>query len=157
VLEYRYHHGQASLTRAHDQALAMLAAQAAAELRRAGREDPLDSITRATPELLADLGFSPAEIARAVAENDVRCATTLAELGDRAGATALLDAAAGPDSPFTARCARARYALGCAAYASRAGRQAQAARLLARALATDPVAAASELSGMLGRHRPRRR
>ena len=43
-------------------------------------------ITRATPELLADLGFSPAEIARAVAESDVRWATTLGELGDRAGA-----------------------------------------------------------------------
>jgi glycosyl transferase family 2 len=157
VLEYRYHHGQVSLARAHDQALATLAAQAAAELRRAGRADPLDGITRATPKLLADLGFSPAEIARAVAENDVRWATTLGELGDRAGATALLDAAAGPGSPFTARRARVRYALGRAAHASRGGRQAQAAGLLVRALATDPAAAASELSALLARHHPRRR
>ena len=157
VLEYRYHPGQVSVARAHDQALATLAAQAAAELRRAGGADPLDGITRATPELLSDLGFSTAEITRAVAENDVRWATTLGELGDRAGATALLDAAAGPGSPFTARRARARYALGRAAHASRGGRQARAAGLLARALATDPAAAASELSAMLGRHRPRRR
>jgi hypothetical protein len=157
VLEYRYHHGQVSLARAHDQALATLAAQRAAELRRAGGDDPLDNVARATPELLADLGFSPADVARAVAENDVRWATTLAELGDRAGATALLDAAAGPGSPFTARRARARYVLGRAAYASRGGRQAQAAGLLARALATDPAAAASAFSAIVGRHRPRPR
>jgi hypothetical protein len=157
VLEYRYHHGQVSVARAHGQVLAGLAAQAAAELRRSGRADPLDRITRATPGVLAELGFSPAEIARALAENDVRRATTLDELGDRAGAKALLDAAAGPGSPFTARRARARYALGRAAHASRGGRQVQAAGLLARALATDPAATASELSAMLGRHRPRRR
>jgi Glycosyl transferase family 2 len=157
VLEYRYHHGQVSLSRAHDQALATLAAQAAAELRRVGRADPLDGVTRATPEFLADLGFSPAEIARAVAENDVRWAATLGELGDRAGATAMLDAAAGPGSPFTSRRARARFALSRAAYASRGGRQARAIGLLARALATDPAAAASALSAILGRHRPRGR
>ena len=157
VLEYRYHHGQVSLVRAHDQALATLAARRAAEFRRAGSDDPLDNVTHATPEVLAALGFSPEAMARAVAENDVRWATTLAELGDRAGAKALLDAAAGPGSPFTVRRARARFALGRAAHASREGRHARAAGLLSCSLTTDPAAAASALSAILGRHRPRRR
>jgi hypothetical protein len=126
-------------------------------LRRAGRADPLDGITRATPELLADLGFSPAEIARAVAEHDVRWATTLGELGDRPGAQALLEAAAGPGSPLTARQARARYTLGRGAHASRGGRQVKAAGLLARALLIDPASVVSGLNAMLDRHRPRRR
>jgi hypothetical protein len=155
VREYRHHQGQVSLIRARDQALATLAARVAAERRRAGGEDPLDGVERATPDLLERLGVPADEVARAVAENDVRWATTLAELGDDAAVAELLAAAAGPDSPYTTRQVRARHALGRAAQATRGGRRLHATVLLARALATDPGAVAAELSTALGRRRPR--
>ena len=154
VLEYRHHPGQVSLVRARDQALATLAARVAAERRRAGGRDPLDGVERATPELLARLGLQAGEVARAVADNDVRWATTLTELGDRAAAAELLAAAAGPGSPYRARRVRARHALGRAALAARGGRRLQAAGLLARAIATDPGAVTAGLSAALGRRRP---
>jgi hypothetical protein len=154
VIEYRHHSGQVSLTRARDQALAMLAARVAAERRRAGGDDPLIGVERATTELLERLGVSSAEVAQTIADNEVRWATTLAELGDTAGASELLAAAAGPGSPYTARQVRARHALGRAVHASRGGSRLRSAGLVARAVVTDPGAVADEVSAIIGRRRP---
>ena len=155
VLEYRQHSGQVSLVRAREQALATLAARAAAERRRAGAPDPLEGVGHATPELLERLGLSAGEVARAVADNDLRWATTLTGLGERAAAAELLAAAGGPGSPYTARQVRARHAVGRAAQSARGDRRLRAAGLLARAFTTDPRAAATELSAIVGRRRPR--
>jgi hypothetical protein len=153
VLEYRQHAGQVSLVRAREQALATLAARAAAERRRAGLPDPLEDAHRATPELLELLGMPAQEVERAVAENNVRWATTLTELSDPAGAAELLAAAAAPASPYTPRQVHARHSLGRAANAYRRGMRLQAASLLVRAAATEPGAVTAGLRSALARRR----
>jgi Glycosyl transferase family 2 len=156
VLEYRHHRGQISLLRVREQALAAVAARVAADERRRGRQDPLDDVGRATPELLTRLGITDEQVARAVAENGVRWAATLAELGDEAAAASLLAASAAA-APYTRRQVLARYGLDRAAQAFRGGRRLRAATLLARALSTGSGAVAAELRAALGRRRPRRR
>jgi hypothetical protein len=153
VLEYRHHPGQVSLVHARAQALATLAARAAAEERRVGREDPLAGEARASEELLERLGLDPAEIARAVADNYIRWATTLTAAGDAPLAAELLSASTAPPSPFTPRQARARRALGLAALAARGGRPLHAAAFLGRAVALGPDSVAAELRAALERRR----
>jgi hypothetical protein len=156
VLAYRQHGSQISLTRAREYALAALAARTAAARRRAGGADPLDGVEHVTVDVLEQLGLSTADVARAVAEIDLRRAAMLSELGDRAEAAELLAALADAGSPYTAQQVRARYAFARAVQAWRGGRRARCAALIARAVATDPGAAAAEVSAVLRRRRPER-
>ena len=60
VLRYRKHPHQETQRNIRHQALGHLAARAAANLRRSGQPDPLDSVSEITPELLLTLGVSEA-------------------------------------------------------------------------------------------------
>lgn len=153
VLEYRQHAGQVSLMRTREQTLATLAARSAARRRRAGLPDPLEGVERATPELLDELGLEAGDVERAIAENNVRWATTLTELSDPAAAAALLAAAAAPESPYTPRQIRARHTLGRAARAYQRGMRLRAASLVVRAAAIEPAAVTAGLRSALGRRR----
>ena len=153
VLEYRQHAGQVSLARTREQTLAALAARAAAGRRRAGLPDPLDGVQHATVELLEQLGVGGREVERAVAENNVRWATTLSELSDPAAAAALLAAAAAPGSPYTPRQVRAQHSLGRAAHAYRRGLRLRAASLVVRAATIEPGTVTAGLRSALERRR----
>lgn len=154
VLAYRQHVNQISLLRAREYALAALAARTAAARRRAGGADPLEGVEHVTVDVLEQLGLSSADIDLAVAEIDLRRAAMLSELGDPTAAAELLAAIADSGSAYTARQVRARHTFGRAVQAWRAGRRVRTALLLARAIATDPGAAAAEASAVLGRRRP---
>ncbi len=62
VVKYRIHPHQASVSRREHQTFSSVAARASAALRRNGSPDPLDSAGAITPELLASLRVSPAEL-----------------------------------------------------------------------------------------------
>jgi glycosyltransferase involved in cell wall biosynthesis len=61
VVKYRLHPYQVSLSKRSKQTLCKLAAQASAAARRAGRPDPLDTISEITPRTLEEIGISEAQ------------------------------------------------------------------------------------------------
>lgn len=67
VLKYRIHPQQLSFRKRKDQILCALAAQAAASLRRAGKQDPLNAAPEISPSLLAEMGVSITEQKRSLA------------------------------------------------------------------------------------------
>lgn len=62
VVKYRIHPHQASVSRRKHQTFCAVAARASAAFRKNGSPDPLDSVESITPELLASLRVSPAEL-----------------------------------------------------------------------------------------------
>ena len=64
LVKYRLHSQQRSVSKRDQQALCCLAARASANCRKKGLLDPLDSADAVTPNLLAALGVTPAEIQR---------------------------------------------------------------------------------------------
>ena len=62
VVKYRIHPHQVSVSRLQHQTFCAVAARASAAFRKDGRPDPLDSVESITPELLASLRVSPAEL-----------------------------------------------------------------------------------------------
>ena len=56
VLKYRIHPQQLSLRQRKQQILCILAAQASASLRAAGKPDPLNSVKQLTPTVLTGMG-----------------------------------------------------------------------------------------------------
>lgn len=62
LVKYRLHSQQASIGKRDQQTLCWLAARASADCRKKGLLDPLDSADPVTPNLLAALGVTPAEI-----------------------------------------------------------------------------------------------
>jgi glycosyltransferase involved in cell wall biosynthesis len=69
VLKYRIHQNQVSQRKLRQQTLSFLAARAAASSRRDGTPDPLNSVKEITPEVLAGLGVSEADLQRALAHS----------------------------------------------------------------------------------------
>jgi hypothetical protein len=61
ILRYRIHPNQVSVKNARHQVLCVLAARAAASLRRSGRPDPLSNIEEITSELVGTMGVSDSE------------------------------------------------------------------------------------------------
>jgi hypothetical protein len=61
VLKYRIHPRQVSLLRWKNQAISVLAARSAAAYRKTGRPDPLNSLSKITPEAVRAMGVSSAE------------------------------------------------------------------------------------------------
>jgi hypothetical protein len=68
VLKYRIHPQQLSLRMRKQQILCVLAAQASASLRAAGKQDPLNSVDQLTPAVLAGMGVSEARQKTSLAE-----------------------------------------------------------------------------------------
>lgn len=66
ILKYRIHRRQASTQNTKHQTWCVLAARAAASLRRRGGPDPLSHAKEVTPEVLRDLGVTEAETQRAL-------------------------------------------------------------------------------------------
>ena len=62
ILQYRIHPGQVSICNTRHQALCVLAARAAASLRKRGCPDPLSGVEEVTPQLLDALGVSTDQI-----------------------------------------------------------------------------------------------
>ncbi len=62
VVKYRIHQNQVSVSGRKQQTLAVLAARASAAFRKKEAPDPLNSAAAITPELLAGLGVSQAEV-----------------------------------------------------------------------------------------------
>jgi hypothetical protein len=62
LLRYRIHPGQVSIQNMRHQTLCVLAARVAAERRRRGRPDPLESLEEITEPLVEALGVTPTEI-----------------------------------------------------------------------------------------------
>lgn len=88
VILYRQHRDQVSLQALEEQSTRMLAVQAAASARRVGRPDPLDGVTRLTPDVLAALRLDPEEVDRARSRALLRRSAMLTELGPEAGSRA---------------------------------------------------------------------
>lgn len=68
VLKYRIHPQQLSLRQRKQQILCILAAQASASLRAAGKPDPLNSVKHLTPAVLAEMAVGEARQKASLAE-----------------------------------------------------------------------------------------
>src|ERR1019366_3068239 len=66
ILRYRIHPDQVSVRNLRHQVLCVLAARAAASLRRRGSPDPLSRVEEVTPQLLDTLGVNMVEIQQAL-------------------------------------------------------------------------------------------
>ena len=66
ILQYRIHSHQASIRNLEHQTECVLAARAAASLRKRGMPDPLSNVDEVTPQLLETLGVAAAEIQEAL-------------------------------------------------------------------------------------------
>jgi len=95
LLLYRHHAGQFSVGKLERQTLGAVAVRAAAAARAQGRPDPLDGVVTLDESLLPRLGVRAEDLARAVAADRVTWAGVLAQVGDEAGALALLSGADG--------------------------------------------------------------
>ncbi len=62
LVKYRLHPHQASISKRKHQTHCAIAARVSAAIRKTGGPDPLDSVETITPELLASLHVSPAEL-----------------------------------------------------------------------------------------------
>lgn len=134
VLRYRLHSGQFSVAKLEKHRRAMLAARAAADVRRRGEEDPLAGAEQIDDALLRMLGISQDEVDRRAVEDSVYWAAVLIRIGDRAGASTLLDAASRrPKAPARRALAR-RSRLLIAKRAARTGRMSEALRHTAAAV-----------------------
>ena len=92
VLRYRRHPQQVSIRHHAQQAVSNLAARASARARRAGRPDPLESLTRLDDATLDSLGLDAAVRAAAVARATLTSVRSLADAGELEQARQLLDA-----------------------------------------------------------------
>jgi hypothetical protein len=72
VAKFRLHAHQVSISRHREQTLCTFAAMLSASARRTGQPDPMDSVERVTPALLARLGVSDTMMQTALA---ARCST----------------------------------------------------------------------------------
>jgi hypothetical protein len=91
---YRVHPQQATLTRIEVQAMAVLAAQAAARRRLGGGGDPLDDVEQITPEILAALGVTDRMLADGLAQQYIVAAADAFTAGYAQHAGKVLDKAA---------------------------------------------------------------
>jgi glycosyltransferase involved in cell wall biosynthesis len=91
VLRYRRHMGHASYRTAETQAIASIAARAAARLRRAGRPDPVGDAPTLTPELLERLGLTPGVLHAEIFRRLLLAARGAAAAGNADYAAGLLD------------------------------------------------------------------
>jgi len=82
VLRYRRHPNQVSIRKCRQQALSALAARIAAEHRRNGIPDPLDSVAEITPATLITLGASVRCQESAIARAYVTCIRSMCEAGE---------------------------------------------------------------------------
>lgn len=90
LLKYRLHPAQASVARCKSQALSWAVARAAANIRRCGQPDPLDSVAEITPEalirqpaVLAKLGVSPSIQQTTFARSYLGAIRNMCEAGQR--------------------------------------------------------------------------
>jgi GT2 family glycosyltransferase len=90
VLRYRLHPHQVSVRKCRQQALSALAARVAARSRRAGRPDPLTSLTEITPLVLEEIGVSAAAQEAAVAREYRRWIHNLCNAGEYPAALQML-------------------------------------------------------------------
>jgi len=90
VLKYRLHPAQVTVRKSRQHALSALAAEAAASFRKAGRPDPLESITEITPQLLAGLGVSEAKLYATLATRYLRSLDTMCDSGQYSAALEIL-------------------------------------------------------------------
>src|SRR5208282_458923 len=89
--QYRIHPYQMTMKRRSEQILCTLAAQASAALRKAGKPDPIDSVTEITPEVLARMGVSEVVQKNKLAEGYFSAIDQMYKAG---GYSAVLEAAA---------------------------------------------------------------
>jgi glycosyltransferase involved in cell wall biosynthesis len=79
---YRFHPRQVTRKRVREMTLCLFAVRAAADLRKRGQPDPLDSTTEITPELLARMGVSEAEWQPALVNRYRWAMATATDAGD---------------------------------------------------------------------------
>lgn len=144
LLRYRYHAGQFSVEKIERQAFGILAVQAAAEARRAGRADPLEGVASLSLDMLPRLGISGEALQEVVAAHHVLWASILAEVGSEDAALQLFDRAAG-NWDLTRRQFRAAMRVHRAKLAFRRGRPGRTVRLAASAFAIHPGSVLHEL------------
>src|SRR6185437_13628365 len=68
LLKYRVHPRQMSIQKIEHQTWCVLAARAAAAVRKRGKPDPLSQVNEVTRQLLGDLGLTDTEIRRALVD-----------------------------------------------------------------------------------------
>jgi glycosyltransferase involved in cell wall biosynthesis len=138
LILYRRHPAQISLYVLEEQAARALAVRAAARIRRTEGRDPLDGVTKVSPELLDRLAVDRAEVARTVEHEWFSTAAILRINGQDAEADAVTDAA------VAARGANARRGIAAATFLQRAElmlhrrRRLRAGLTLLRALIASP-------------------
>jgi hypothetical protein len=142
LILYRHHAGQFSVGKLERQTLGAVAVRAAAAARAEGRSDPLDGVETLDEALLPRLGVRPEELARAVSADRLTWAGVLAEVGDEAGALALLSGADGKPPSRRAFLASSRLYRGRTLY--RNGERRRGGRFIVSALMTHPIVVGRE-------------
>ncbi len=92
ILKYRVHPEQISVSKCREQALWTGAAQIAAQFRRKGKPDPLNSIVEMNSSVLAELGLSESDQQTNIARGYLRCARNLYRGGEYALAVNAIEA-----------------------------------------------------------------
>jgi hypothetical protein len=90
LLQYRLHPYQVTVRKHRQTALSSLAAQAAADSRRAGKADPLESVAEITPALLVELGVNEAAQGAAVVGRYIWSIRTMCDIGEYAAGLKVL-------------------------------------------------------------------
>lgn len=151
ILRYRMHADQVSVRKMGHQAECLFAARAAAERRQRGEADPLSNVDRITPELLASLGVTEAEIQRYLAG---LYEAWIGILGESNGETTLQvteEVLWRCDAEFVGRGFVANGWLRAAGIHYREGRQLRALLCAGRAVLVRPMVAGRPVKGALMR------
>jgi hypothetical protein len=82
IHQYRVHPDQVSVSKCKEQALWTGAAKVAAECRRKGKPDPIDTLTELTPEILETMGVSKVAQQTNTARGLLRCVRNLYRGGE---------------------------------------------------------------------------
>lgn len=138
VLRYRIHANQVSVRHGRHQVECVLAAAAAAEIRKRGGSDPLSGIDRITPKLLRSLGVTTAQVREALLAHYIHWIDLLRQIDTEAALGCTLQLAC---DQYVDRPARANAFLAAATIQYGQRRRAKALISAGRAVLLRPILA----------------
>lgn len=141
VLKYRIHANQASVRNRRHQVECVLAARAAASLRKRGRPDPLSDVEEVTPQLLDSLGVAEGEIQQELLRTYNYWIGVFKQFDSDSALRVTEELLRLPGSAFVPRSALANAWLTAAGIQYRQGRPAKALYSAGRALLLRPIVA----------------
>jgi glycosyltransferase involved in cell wall biosynthesis len=151
VLRYRVHPSQASIANMKHQVLCVLAARAAATVRREGGPDPLAGVTEITPEFVHALGITLADSHRALLGTYTYWIDLLGSTDPETTLRIIESFLQSPEAAALERSALAEIWLKAATIHYRQGRPGKAFSSVGRALLARPVVAGRPVKRALTR------